>query len=368
MTSKLPDATDVLVIGAGQAGLAIGYWLRGAGASFVLLDGHRRVGDSWRERYDSLVLFSSRAYSALPGLPVPGEPAGYPTKDEIADYLEEYALVFDLPTVMNERVSSLEQTQSGFVAHTQGDARLGAVCVIVAAGPFQRPIIPAFAKKLSADVLQFDATTYRRPEQIPSGSVLVVGDGATGRQVSAELVRTHETLLCVGSTRLVVPQRFLGRDIIACFETTGALRDDKESLHGRFVQLFDPIPGWHLRRAALRRSGVKIVPRATDANSRTVVFANGRSKAVDAVIWAIGYHDDSSWLGVPRTVDPKGNYVDARGVSPVPGLFHIGRDWQNNRASALLTGVGNDARDIAAKALEFVRSSATAERAYGAGD
>ncbi|CAN5724197.1 NAD(P)/FAD-dependent oxidoreductase [soil metagenome] len=363
VNSKLPGAVDVLVIGAGQAGLAIGYWLRHADASFILLDGHTRVGDSWRERYDSLILFSSRAYSALPALPVPGDPAGYPTKDEIADYLEEYARVFDLPIVMNERVAALEQTESWFVAKTQRGARIRAVCVIVAAGPFQRPIIPVFAKKLSADVLQFDATTYRRPEQIPPGSVLVVGDGATGRQVSAELAATHETSLSVGSARLVVPQRLLGRDIIACFETTGALRDDKESLHGRFVQLFDPIPGWHLRRAALRRSGVKIVPRATAANGRTVMFADGRSKAVDAVIWAIGYHDDSSWLGVPRTVDSKGNYVEARGVSPVPGLFHIGRDWQNNRASALLTGVGNDARDIAAKALEFVRSSATGERA-----
>ena len=139
--------------------------------------------------------------------------------------------------------------------------------------------------------------------------MLIVGDGATGRQLSVELVATREVFLSSGSFRLVVPQRFLGRDIIAWFETTGALRDDKESLHGRFVRLFDPIPDWDLRLSVLRRTGVKIVRRATDADGDSVRFADGKTATVDAVIWAIGYRDDSSWLHIPKAVDSRGTML-----------------------------------------------------------
>ena len=351
----MSDDLDVLVIGAGQAGLATAYWLKERGVSFVLSDGHCRVGDSWRQRYESLVLFSSRAYSALPGLPLSGDPEGYPGKDEVADYLERYAQVMRLPVRLNEGISSLKQQDSRYVAQTSAGNQFTAISTIIATGPFQKPIVPAFAEKLSPDVAQFTGVTYQRPEQLPPGCILVAGDGATGRQVSVELARTHEVWLSAGGFRLVVPQRFLGRDIIAWFEKTGALRDDKESLHGRFVQLFDPIPGWNLRRSVLRRAGVKVAPRAIDANGRTVAFADGRSQTFDAVIWAIGYRDDSSWLHIPRAVDARGNYVENRGVSPAAGLFHVGRNWQNNRASALLAGAGNDAAGIAARAVEFVQ-------------
>ena len=221
---------------------------------------------------------------------------------------------------------------------------------------WQCATVPLSAMRMSPYFQHFPGTPYLNSPQPTPGRILVAGDGPTGRQISLELARTHQVRLSAGSFRLVVPQRFLGRDIIAWFETTGALRDDKESLHGRFVQFFDPIPGWHLRRSALRRAGVKIVPRAIDAVDQTITFAGGQSQDFDAVIWAIGYHDDSSWLRIPGAVDAKGNYVERRGISPIPGLFHIGRSWQNNRASALLTGVGNDAREIAARAVEFVRA------------
>ncbi len=352
----MDEELDVVVIGAGQAGLAAGYFLKERGVAFALLDGQRRVGDSWRKRYDSLVLFSSRAYSALPGLPLSGDPEGYPGKDEVADYLERYAHIMQLPVRMGDGVASLERHASGFRALMESGKELKAASVIVATGPFQKPIVPKFADQLSREVAQFSGATYRRPEQLPSGRVLVVGDGATGRQLAAELAATHEVWLSAGGLRLIVPQRFLGRDIIAWFETTGALRDDKESLHGRFVRLFDPIPGCKLRLSVLRRAGVKIVRRVVDASDRTILFKNGKSQTFDAVIWAIGYHDDSSWLHIPEAVGRHGNYLENRGVSPVTGLFHTGRNWQNNRASALLAGAGNDAADIAACAVEFVQS------------
>ncbi len=180
MAGDISEQIDVLVIGAGQAGLAVGRWLSEAGVSFTLIDGKNRIGDSWRSRYDLLVLFSSRAYSALPGLLLTGDPAGYPHKDEIADYLERYAQVMRLPMLLNEQVTSLTRTDRGFVAHTASARRFGATCVIIAAGPFQRPIIPRFAEKLSADVVQLDGTTYRSPHQIPAGWVLVVGMARLG--------------------------------------------------------------------------------------------------------------------------------------------------------------------------------------------
>ena len=351
---------DILVIGAGQAGLATGYHLSQRGVAFALLDQGSRIGNSWRERYDSLVLFSSRAYSALPGLPLMGDPAGYASKDEVADYLEHYARTMSLPVRLNTDISSLARADSGYVAQTGTGEKLTATSVIIATGPFQAAVVPAFAEKLSGDVAQFTGATYRRPDQLPPGRVLIVGDGATGRQLSVELVADREVSLSSGSFRLVVPQRFLGRDIIAWFEKTGALRDDKESLHGRFVRLFDPIPDWDLRLSVLRRAGVKVVKRATDANGDSIRFADGTTAKFDAVIWAIGYRDHSSWLHIPEAVNARGNYAEKRGISPVPGLFHIGRDWQNNRASALLTGVGNDAAGIAARAVEFVQSRSSA--------
>lgn len=348
---------DILVLGSGQAGLAVAYFLRETGLTFILLDGQRRLGDSWRQRYDSLTLFSSRAFSALPGMPMPGDPTGYPTKDEVAAYLEEYGRKLALPLLLDERVTRLDRADGGFLAQTQRGARVEAASVIVATGPFQIPTVPAFAEKLSPGVTQFTGASYRRPAQIPAGPVLVVGDGPTGRQVAVELAASHDVSLSTGRMRLLVPQRFLGWDIMRCFEATGALRADKESLHGRFVHLFDPVPGLDLLRPVLRRRGIQIVSRAVDASDRQVCFADGSEREFSTVIWALGYRDDASWLRIPGAVDGRGSYVEERGISPVPGLYHVGRSWQNSRASALITGAGHDAEVVAAKAVAFARSS-----------
>src|SRR5919199_464604 len=130
---------DVLVIGAGQAGLAMGYHLKQTPYRFQIVDRNPRLGDSWRNRYDSLVLFTPRAYSALPGLPVPGDPDGYPTKDEIADYLEQYADHFDLPVEMETGVRSLARLDGGFRVETDAGAIVDTRAVVLASGAFQRP-------------------------------------------------------------------------------------------------------------------------------------------------------------------------------------------------------------------------------------
>src|SRR2546421_9919512 len=185
---------DILVIGAGQAGLAQGYHLKTTPFTFQIVDCHRRIGDSWRKRYDSLVLFTPRAYSALPGLAVRGDREGYTTKDEIADYLESYAPHFELPVMGDPPIRWLERTHDGFRATPEAGETLDSRTGVLAAGAYQTPAVPPIARQLSAGVLQLSPATYTSPAQIPAGSALVVGDGATGRQIARELTATHHVL------------------------------------------------------------------------------------------------------------------------------------------------------------------------------
>lgn len=347
---------DVLVLGAGQAGLAAGYALRGTGLSYALVDRHPRVGDAWRDRYDSLKLFSSRAYSALPGLPMPGDPAGYPGKDEVADYLETYAEAFALPVVASTRVTRLTLDGGRFSAATESGGRWRAAAVVVATGAYERPLVPGFAAHLDPDLAQLTARSYRRPAQLPPGRTLVVGDGATGRGVADELRRTREVWLSAGAGRVVTPQRLLGKDGLWWSDKLGALRADKNSRYGRLVRARDPIPGLHLRLGALRRTGVRVVSRTVGGEGRQLRFADGAVQTFDAVLWALGYRDDAAWLEVPGAVDARGRYLQERGVSPVPGLYFVGRRWQTNGTSALLCGAGDDAAQVVAQVLRTLRA------------
>src|SRR5919199_3246554 len=167
---------DVLVIGGGQAGLAMGYCLKQTGHRFQIVERNARLGDSWRNRYDSLVLFTPRAYSALPGLPVPGDPDGYATKDEIANYLEQYAAHFDLPVALKTEVCSLARRDGGFRVTTDSGETFDTRVVVLASGAFQRPAVPAIAQQFAPDVLQLSPDSYKHPAQVPPGKVVIVGD------------------------------------------------------------------------------------------------------------------------------------------------------------------------------------------------
>ena len=171
---------DILVVGGGQAALALGYHLRHLPYRFQLLDRHARVGDSWRHRYDSLVLFTPRAYSALPGLAVPGDPDGYPTKDEMADYLEMYARHFELPTLLSTGIESLRWRSDRFEATTSDGRLFETRAVVLANGAFQTPQVPSLSRDLSPEIAQYSTESYRRPAQIPTATGVVVGDGPQG--------------------------------------------------------------------------------------------------------------------------------------------------------------------------------------------
>lgn len=340
------DVLDVLVVGAGQAGLAVGYHLRSTGLRFQLLDRHTRVGDSWRQRYDSLVLFTPRRFSALPGLILSGDPEGYPGKDEVADYLEAYAARFDLPVRLGVEVQTLERIDDTFVA-TVGDGSVAnARTVVIAAGAHQVPSIPAMAAGFSSDVAQMPASEYRNAAGVRDGTVLVVGDGATGRQIAQDLSERHHVLLAHGRSRRVTRDRILGQSVFWWLDRLGLLRVSGSSFIGRRLRAADPFPAQDRHGRALVEAGVRLVPRLVEARGATARFADDAEEQIDTVIWATGYRDDSRWVRIADASDARGAFAESRGVSPVPGLFFVGRTWQTARGSALLLGVGADAKAI----------------------
>jgi putative flavoprotein involved in K+ transport len=293
-----------------------------------------------------LVLFTPRTYSALPGLPVPGNPDGYPTKDEIANYLEQYAAHFDLPVALKTQVHSLARYDGGFRVTTDTGETFDTRVVVLASGAFQRPAVPAIAQQFAPEVLQLSPDSYKNPAQVPPGKVVIVGDGATGRQIAVELARTHPVVLATGRPRRASPERILGRSIFWWMDKLGVLTASRESRIGRYLMRTDPFPGKALDLKHLRRRGIQVVGRLLQVEGKQVSFAGGASAEVDAVIWATGYRDDSEWVAIPEVKDARGAFLHQRGVSPVPGLYFIGRSWQWTRGSALLHGVGDDAASL----------------------
>jgi putative flavoprotein involved in K+ transport len=334
---------DVVVVGAGQAGLAIGYFLKRRGNHFLIVEADS-IASAWRERWESLTLFTPRRYSSLPGLPFPGDPDGYPTRDDVIAYLEQYAERFDLPIAQRTTVRSLNADDGRFVLEVDGRT-ITADQVVVATGPFQSPYVPEVAEKLAPEVFQTHATGYRKPADFSAGTVLVVGGGNTGFQVAKELSGTHEVALAIGSRQTPLPQRVLGRDLFWWLTKSRLLKMTVESRLGRRLSTRETLIG-SSTRALQRRHGVELKPRVVDANDRTVRFQDGSELDVDAVLWATGYRPDYSWVDLP-VFDEDRRLRHRRGVTDVPGLYFLGLTWQYTRGSALIGWVRDDAEFIA---------------------
>ena len=336
------DQVEVVVVGGGQAGLAIGFFLSRQGRRFLILEAADSVGAAWRDRWDSLALFTPRRYDALSELSFPGDPDGYPTRDEVVSYLRAYAETYKLPLVLNSAVSSLTQIDDGF--QLECDRRVRADQVVVATGPFQRPMTPALAGQLAPEVFQMHSTGYRQPQDIPAGTVLVVGGGNTGFQIAAELTGTHAVHLSVGSRQTPLPQKVWQRDLFWWLTKTGLLNMTVDSRLGRRLSQQETLIGSSPKQ--LRRLGVDLHLRAVSASHNTVSFADGTQLRVDAVVWATGYQPDYSWIETP-VLDAGGRVHHHRGVTNLPGLYFLGLSWQHTRGSALLGWVKDDAEYIA---------------------
>jgi putative flavoprotein involved in K+ transport len=336
------DRLDVAVIGAGQAGLAMGYFLAREGRHFMVLEASDSIGPAWRGRWDSLVLFTPRRYDSLPGLSFRGDPDGYPGRDEVIDYLESYASTFDLPVQLNSAVKSVASADDGFILDL-GARTLQADQVVVATGPFQVPSVPPFAADLASDVVQMHSTGYRHPSDVPEGTVVVVGGGNTGFQIAKELSATHSVHLAIGSRQTPLPQRMLGRDLFWWLTKTGLIKKTVESRIGRRARDRDTLIGSSTRD--VKRHGVEVQPRAVGVSGVAVKFEGGSELDVDAVIWATGYRSEYGWIDVP-IFDQTGRVLHRRGVTDYPGLFFLGLTWQHTRGSALLGWVKDDAEFI----------------------
>ncbi|HEX6459903.1 MAG TPA: NAD(P)/FAD-dependent oxidoreductase [Thermoleophilaceae bacterium] len=291
-----------------------------------------------------MTLFTSRRYDSLPGLPFPGDPDGYPSRDEVVSYLQQYAERFDLPVELGSNVRSVSRGAEGFAVELDG-ARIEADQVVIATGPFQTPRIPAFANGLDSGVVQMHSDHYRKPAGLPEGTVLVVGGGNTGFQIAEELSDSREVHLAVGSRQTPLPQRIFGRDLFWYLEVTGLMRKSAATRIGRRLAGRDTLIG-SSPRTVTRRSRVELRPRAVGAEGSRVTFSDGSAVDVHAVIWATGYTTDYSWVGAP-VFDGAGRVLHQRGVTASPGLYFLGMSWQHTRGSALLGWVKDDAEYIA---------------------
>ncbi|MGY1664893.1 flavin-containing monooxygenase [Geodermatophilus sp. SYSU D00696] len=347
--ARTADPTlDVLVIGAGQAGLALGHRLATRGADFLLLDAGPEIGSSWRNRWDSLRLFSPAQYDSLPGLPFPAPADTHPSKDEVADYLAAYATHFALPVRLNTPVVRMHRDPDGLFAATTPTGTVRARQVVVATGPFQSPHTPALSDLLDPGVPQLHSAEYRNPTQLPgTGRVLVVGAANSGLQIAAELGTTQPVTVAVGTRPTELPQRIAGRDLFSWLTRSGFFTVPAHTRIARRLRARgDLVIGTRSRQ--LRRRGIDFRPRLTDLAGRTATFADGGTVDGDAVVWATGYRTDYSWLHVPGVI-VDGQVRHTAGATDVPGLYFLGLPWQTCRGSALLGFVGADAEALAVR-------------------
>jgi putative flavoprotein involved in K+ transport len=347
---------EVVVVGGGQAGLAIGYFLAQQGRDFVILEAADDPGAAWRERWDSLRLFTPVRYSSLPGFQFPGGPDSYPTRDQVVEYLTEYARRFDLPVELGSPVRAIRRSGSAYSVELD-DRSIQAEQVVIATGPFHAPRRPPIAEKLEPNVVQLHSKDYRSPVDLPEGRVLVVGGGNTGFQIAEELAASHEVHLSIGSRQMPLPQRLFRRDLFWYLDTTGLIRKPKDSLIGRRAEGRDTLIGSSPR--SIRRRGVDLHPRAVDAAGSTVTFEDGTALDVGSVLWATGFGIDHSFVDVP-VFDDRCHLVHQRGVTESPGLYFLGLSWQHTRGSALIGWVKDDAEFLAQRISSY-QSSAHAD-------
>jgi putative flavoprotein involved in K+ transport len=349
--SGAPERIETIVIGGGQSGLAVGYYLTRQGRPFVILDANDRIGDAWRKRWDSLRVFTPARLDGLPGMPFPAPASSFPTKDDVADYLVAYAARFDLPVRTGVRVDGLSRVGDRFVV-TSGDGRFEADNVVVAPGAYHNPRVPVFAPELDPAIVQMHSSEYRTPSQLREGGVLVVGAGNSGAEIALEASRGHRTWLSgrdtghepvrpgSGPDRLVTPLMwFVAMHVLTVRTPVGWKVQRMFRSRG--------IPLARVRRNDLTAAGVQLVPRTAGVLDGSPVLDDGRVLDLANVIWCTGFAPDLTWINLP-IFNEDGDPVHDRGVvESEPGLYFIGMYFLYALSSVLIGGVGRDAKHVA---------------------
>jgi putative flavoprotein involved in K+ transport len=362
----MQEQFETVIIGGGQAGLAVAYCLKKQGRPAVILDENERVGDSWRRRWDSLRLFTPAKYDSLPGWRFPARRWSFPTKDEMADYLEGYAARFELDVRSGLKVERLAKEDGRFVIRT-GAGAFEADNVIVATGAHRRPKVPSFGRDLDPRIVQLHSSEYVSPAQLREGPVLVVGLGNSGAEIAYELVRTRPTVVSGkehgeipvphGSVRarfLLPVIRFLGHRVLTKRTPIGRKIGPKATETTPLIR----IKSKHLAEAGVERGG-----RVVGARDGLPLLEDDRVLDVANVVWCTGFREDFSWIDLP-VFDEDGKPRHDRGVVEAePGLYFMGLLFQYAVTSDVLPGVGRDAERIAKHVAGLAHSG---ERAYGA--
>ena len=397
------NQVETIVIGAGQAGLAMSRCLTERGVDHVVLE-RGRVAESWRsERWDSLRLLTPNWQSRLPGWSYRGlDPDGFMTAGEVADHFDGYARSFRAPVHAGVPVLDLKRINRTYrVTTNRGECR--AASVVIATGHCQAPFVPSFAERLLPSIKQVGSMTYRNPEQLPKGGVLIVGASSTGVQLAEEIQRSGRPVtLSVGRhTRL--PRRYRGRDILWWMDRVGILEERAEDVpdleaarRQPSLQLAGRDDGSSLDLGILRDAGVRLVGHLSDVANTTARFADNLDQTTEAadaklarilaridtfiaehprlaagdaepivrhafgpsptsidlesagiatVVWATGYVRRYPWLNVP-VFDEQGEIRHDGGVTPAPGLYVLGLRFLRRRNSNFIDGVGHDARAL----------------------
>ena len=354
---------DVVVIGGGQAGLSVGYCLARQGRSFVILDASARVGDAWRQRWHSLRLFTPARFDGLVGMPFPAHPHSFPTKDEMANYLEAYARRFELPVRSGVKVERLRRDGKRYVIEA-GSQRYEADHVVVAMSSYQAPKLPAFARDLNPDVVQMHSSDYRSPQQLGEGPVLVVGGGNSGAEIAFELVRSHRVVMS-GRDTGHVPFRVdsaLARVLLpilfrVVFHRVLTVKTPM-GRRARSNMISKGLPLIRVKPRDLAAAGIERVPRVAGVQNGLPVLDNGRILDVGNVIWCTGFHGGFSWIDLP-IVAADGEPLHESGVVPgEPGLYFVGLHFLHSASSTMIHGIARDAERIAGAIDMRIRSTA----------
>lgn len=349
--SQVPtrEQHDVVVIGAGQSGLAAGYHLAQAGIDHLILEDASRVGDVWRSRYDSLRLYSPARYDGLPGLPFPGDPMAFPSGLQMADYLESYATTFDLPVRTGVAVERLhaDGDRPGYVV-LGGGAEVAAAHVIVATGPFQRPYVPEFAHELDPSIQQVHSTDYRHPGQLADGPVLVVGASHSGADIAHELAASRRTHLS-GRSHGQLPFSVESRVARATWPLLASLAAKVLSLDTPIGRKMAPQvrkgggPLLRHRKQDLIDAGVEWSEvRTVGATDGKPTLADGRVLDVACIVWCTGFRPDFSWIELPILAEDGWPSQERGVITSAPGLYVLGTPFLHSFASMLVLGAGDD--------------------------
>ena len=347
------EAFDVIVIGGGQAGLSVGYHLARAGARFLILDENERVGDPWRRRWDSLRLFTPAKFDGLDGMPFPAPGNYFPTKDEMASYLEAYARRFQLPVRNGVRVERLFKRDGRYVVRA-GALELEADQVVVAMAKYQHAKTPAFAAALSSEITQLHSNEYCNLSQLRPGGVLLVGGGNSGADIAMEAARAgHKTWIAGRDNGQIPfrPERFWGRNLLGPLVIGFVFRHVltvKTPLgrKARPVVLSKGGPLIRVKRSDLAAAGVERAPRVVGVCGGRPLLQDGRTLDIANVIWCTGFHPGFDWIDLPVFGDDGEPKHESGVVESQPGLYFVGLPFLHSMSSSMIHGVGRDAARI----------------------